>query len=233
MNNTLLYQYDISPFCAKVRRVLQLKGLDYQVHNIGALGTQLGEVKRLSSQGKLPVLELDGERLADSSLIVRELERRFPAVVPLIPDDEQQRAQVHLWEDWADESLYFLEVYLRFAVKENRGYWAGRVCAADPAWFAAIARPIVPATMMKQLKAQGMGRKSLAQVLTELDQHLQMLNALLYERDWLVGEQITLADIAVAVQLQAIAATPQGKQALLAYPDVQLWLARSGEEPEV
>ncbi|MBU2037587.1 MAG: glutathione S-transferase C-terminal domain-containing protein, partial [Gammaproteobacteria bacterium] len=59
------------------------------------------------------------------------------------------------------------------------------------------------------------------------------LNALLYERDWLVGEQITLADIAVAVQLQAIAATPQGKQALLAYPDVQLWLARSGEEPEV
>ncbi len=151
MNNTVLHQYEISPFCAKVRRVLQLKGLDYQVHNIGALGSQLGEVKRLSPQGKLPVLEFGGERLADSSLIVRELERRFPAVVPLIPDDEQQRAQVHLWEDWADESLYFLEVYLRFAVKENRGYWAGRVCAADPAWFAAIARPIVPATMMKQL----------------------------------------------------------------------------------
>ncbi|MCB2386435.1 glutathione S-transferase family protein [Thalassolituus alkanivorans] len=229
MNNAVLYQYEISPFCAKVRRVLQLKGLDYQVHNIGALGSQLGEVRRLSPQGKLPVLELDGERMADSSLIVRELERRFPAVVPLIPDDEQQRAQVHLWEDWADESLYFLEVYLRFAVKENRGYWAGRVCAADPAWFAAIARPIVPATMMKQLKAQGMGRKSLAQVLAELDQHLQMLNALLYGRDWLVGEQLTLADIAVAVQLQAIAATPQGQKALQGYPQIQLWLARSGE----
>lgn len=230
MNNTVLYQYEISPFCAKVRRVLQLKGLDYEVRNIGALTTQLGGVKRLSPQGKLPVLEFGGERLADSSLIVRELERRFPAVAPLLPDDEQQRAQVHLWEDWADESLYFLEVYLRFAVKENRNYWAGRVCAADPAWFATIARPIVPATMMKQLKAQGMGRKSLAQVLAELDQHLQMLNALLHEREWLVGEQITLADIAVAVQLQAIAATPQGQKALQGYPRLQLWLARSGEQ---
>ncbi|MCD8523635.1 MAG: glutathione S-transferase family protein [Saccharospirillaceae bacterium] len=229
MNTPLLHQYEISPFCAKVRRVLQLKGLDYAVRNIGALGTQLGGVRRLSSQGKLPVLDIAGERLADSSRIVRELERRFPAVAPLIPKDEQQRAQVHLWEDWADESLYFLEVYLRFAVKDNRDYWAGRVCAADPAWFAAIARPMVPATMMKQLNAQGMGRKPLAQVLAELDQHLQMLNALLHHRDWLVGEQITLADIAVAVQLQAIAATPQGKQALLAYPDVQSWLARSGE----
>ncbi len=233
MNNTVLYQYEISPFCAKVRRVLQLKGLDYEVRNIGALGTQLGEVRRLNPQGKLPVLDIGGERLADSSLIVRELERRCTAAVPLIPDDEQLRALVHLWEDWADESLYFLEVYLRFAVKENRDYWARRVCAADPAWFAAIARPIVPATMMKQLKAQGMGRKTLAQVLVELDQHLQMLNALLHERAWLAGEQITLADIAVAVQLQAIAATPQGKQALLSYPDVQSWLARSGENGEV
>ncbi len=48
MNNTVLHQYEISPFCAKVRCVLQLKGLDYEARYIGALGTQLGEVKRLS-----------------------------------------------------------------------------------------------------------------------------------------------------------------------------------------
>ena len=44
----ILYQYELSPFCDKVRRVLNLKGIAYRTQDISILDTLRGRLKKLS-----------------------------------------------------------------------------------------------------------------------------------------------------------------------------------------
>jgi len=57
------------------------------------------EVERLSGQPLVPVLELDGRVIADSTAIIEELERlqREP---PLYPREPARRAEVEIFVDW-------------------------------------------------------------------------------------------------------------------------------------
>ena len=50
-----------------------------------------------------------------------------------------------------------------------------------------------------------------------------ILDAELAQRDWLVGEQVTIADIAL---YSYTAHAPEGNDALDAYPHIRAWLAR-------
>lgn len=67
---------------------------------------------KLHPRGKLPVLDWDGERVADSTLICAYLDRRVPDP-PLLPTDPRDAALARLLEDCADESLDDFEMQLR------------------------------------------------------------------------------------------------------------------------
>jgi glutathione S-transferase len=88
--------------CGKIRKVLAFKGLPYRIEEYGGLRGILP--RRLSSAGKLPVLDYGDLRLSDSSAIARALDARHPSP-PLVPSSLDPHL-VHLLEDWADESLY-------------------------------------------------------------------------------------------------------------------------------
>ena len=122
----ILHQYEISPFCDKVRRILHWKGVPYAVSEI-PLGDR-ARVRRLSPVGKLPVIEHEGRVVADSTEIAWYLEERFPER-PLLPADPAERGRVHVLEDWADESLYFYEMRLRFTFPRNRARWVAALLA--------------------------------------------------------------------------------------------------------
>ena len=220
----LLYQFEISPFCDKVRRVLNLKGQAYDIENVSVAKTLSGYVKKLNPAGKLPVLEMGGERIADSSDIVEKLEERFPEPA-LYPSDPLLRAQVHILEDWADESLYFYEVRLRFTEPHNAECWVPAALAEDNALMKQIGKYVMPGAMAKTVNAQGLGRKSAETVTADLHRHLSALEALL-AGDWLVGDALSMADIAVYVQLYCIGVTREGEAALADYPSVREWMAR-------
>jgi glutathione S-transferase len=57
---------------------------------------------------------------------------------------------------------------------------------------------------------------------------LQVLDAHLSERDWLVGQQPTIADVANYAYL---AHAPEGEVSLADYPNVRAWLARFEQLP--
>src|SRR5262245_53682075 len=127
----VLHQWVISPFCGKVRRILEHKGLAYTVVNYNGLRAR--KASGLSSVGKLPVIDYDGERIQDSSDIAAFLEKKHPAQ-PLYPADPEQRAMAHVWEDWADESLFWFEVYQRFMYREAREAAARALSEGRPAF---------------------------------------------------------------------------------------------------
>lgn len=225
MSAITLYQFEMSPFCDKVRRVLRFKGLDYQVENVSLQQVQFGYLKKLTTTGKLPVLKINGSHVMDSSRIIEALERQYPDK-PLLPADKKQAALVHFFEDWADEGLYFNEVYLRFVLPSNAPEYAAMAAKEDNALFAAIGKMVAPGMIAKQAKAQGIGRKTLAEVMADLKKHFSHLSDWLDGQDYLVGDSLTLADISVASQLGCIVATPEGKGVAADYPRVGEWLKR-------
>ncbi|HKE16326.1 MAG TPA: glutathione S-transferase family protein, partial [Kofleriaceae bacterium] len=135
MPDVVLHQWEISPFCRKVRKVLALKGVAYRTVEYNGLRAR--GAARLSPAGKLPVLDYDGERIQDSSAICDFLDGKHPSPA-LVPADPEARALAHVLEDWADESLYFVEVYLRFAIPEVLPTAIDLLCAGRPRWERAI-----------------------------------------------------------------------------------------------
>jgi glutathione S-transferase len=222
-----LYQMEESPFCDKIRRSLHWKRIEYRVHEVSMLEV-LTRLKRVNPIRKVPALEIDGRVIADSTDIAHVLEERWPER-PLLPADPSERALCHVFEDWADESLYFYEMRLRFTFPKNGAHWLAVLMAHDTALVRAALSPVVASVIRRQCGAQGVGRKPDAMVLRDVERHLDALSAWLATRRWLVGSTLTLADIAVFAQLRCIDCASEGHARIAARPTIGEWMARVEE----
>ncbi len=220
----VLHQFEFSPFCDKVRRVLHYKRRPYETREVPPTET-LVRLRRLNPIGKVPVLEHDGNVISDSSEIVRYLDRVFPDP-PIFPADPRDRALAHLIEDWADESLYFFELWLRFGVRENAEEWSRRASHSEPPLIRRATERALPTVMRNVLRAQGLGRRSAEDVLAELERHLDAIETWLGDDEWLVGARLSVADVAAYSQLACAGETDEGASVLSKNPRVLAWMER-------
>jgi glutathione S-transferase len=219
-----LHQFEISPFCDKIRRVLHWKGQPYVVREV-PLVQAFTAVKKVNPIGKLPCLEHDGRFIGDSTDIAHYLEEQFPDP-PLLPADPKLRGQCHVLEDWADESLYFYEMRLRFTLPHNARRHIPALTAYDPAWMKTAARYVVPRMMRGVLGRQGLGRKPVERIVQDVERHIDAIAGWLGDGEWLVGSALSLADIAVFAQLACIRDTEEGGKVIEGRPAVAAWMAR-------
>lgn len=98
-----LYGVSLSPFVRKVRAVLALKDIDYELVAVmpGAMDSSFLAKSPLS---KVPVWEEDGWCLPDSSVICAYLERIVPAPT-VYPTPPRDFATALFWEEYADTRL--------------------------------------------------------------------------------------------------------------------------------
>jgi glutathione S-transferase len=223
----VLHQLEESPFCDKIRRALNWKRVPYAIHEVPLLEA-LTALRKVNPIGKVPALEVDGRVIADSTDIAYWLEERWPEP-PLVPRDPAERALCHFLEDWADESLYFYEMRLRFTFERNRARWIAALLEHDNALVRATFPPVVARATRKQCHAQGVGRRPEAMVLRDVDRHLDALTGWLAGKTWLVGAALSLADLAVYAQLRCIDCAEEGHARLAPRPVVVAWMARVAE----
>src|SRR5579863_4164218 len=77
MGRLRLYQFADSPFCAKVRKILDYKGAPYDLVEVDYLNR--AELLEASGQLMVPALTLEsGETIADSDRIAERLETEYP-----------------------------------------------------------------------------------------------------------------------------------------------------------
>jgi glutathione S-transferase len=229
-----LHQFKHSAFCEKVRLVLAAKGLDAKlVEVVPGLG-QL-ELFRLSGQRQVPVLVDGSEVIADSTEIAFHLEQRHP-LPPLLPADPKERAQVLLLEDWADTSL---------ASSCRRALL--QAAATNPKLRAALLPEATPSSLRQLVSAlpgglMGSVSDTLSSLLAPLEarqlhRNLEQLTQLVAGRSYLVGDRLSLADLAVVAQLSllrfpASAGAPlagEGVSGMADHPIVQpLFIWRDG-----
>ena len=225
MPDIILHQWEISPFCGKVRRILDFKGLEYSVRDY--TGWRVMAAGKLSQAGKLPVLEYDGQMIQDSSCIAAFLEEKHPEPA-LFPKSGRAAHLAHVFEDWADESLYWYEVYFRFMWPEGAAKAFNIMQQGRPAWETALITKSAIPMMRQKLRAQGIGKYDKETVTAQFLEHLQHLDGLLAEEKWLAGDSCSIADIAVASQLAEVQRTSHLASRFQDYPALSAWLARIG-----
>ncbi len=213
-----------SALCGKVRMALHAKALEFKVLNAHSPR----QAKRFNPRGRVPTLILDGEIIVDSSDIVTALDVRFPAR-PLTPSDPMQNAQAKLYEDWADEVLYFYLGWLRWGVDANFARMREARMSRLPWPRRWILPPIARRIACRRFCAQGVGLKGEAVVRRELEECVDALDTLLDGRNFLVGERLTRADLAVAAvvdQMGEERLTPELADGLRRRRAIVAWLDR-------
>jgi glutathione S-transferase len=192
-----LHQFRHSAFCEKVRLILAAKGLDYSVVEVTP-GVGQVALLQLSGQRQVPVLVDGGEAIADSTAIALHLEARTPEPA-LLPADPALRAQALLLEDWADTAL---ASGVRLALVQ--------AAAADPVLRTALLPDAMPEGLRSLVGAlpggllAGLGQVVDQGALRDLRAALEQLTVLVQAQPYLVGEGLSLADLAVAAQLSLL-----------------------------
>ncbi|MEY2928053.1 MAG: hypothetical protein RL367_2530 [Pseudomonadota bacterium] len=111
MPQILLHQYDNSPFSEKVRVCLGIKGLNWGAVDQPVIMPKPNLVPLTGGYRRIPVMQIGADIYCDSALIVRELERRYPAPT-LFPGGD--RGLAHALALWTDRSLFQAAVAVIF-----------------------------------------------------------------------------------------------------------------------
>lgn len=207
-----LHQFAMSHYCDKVRWALDLKGLDYEVHNY-APGEHIVALRRLTrGHSTLPVL-VDGDHIVRNSHdIITYLDAAYPAQ-PLTPTDVTLRDAALHWEAFADEHLGpHVRRVIYAALFRDSDLALQRITLGLPSTkkkLVAIGFPILRASMKRAMQIYPGPVARSEQALIE---HIGTLNAHMKTRDLLVGDRLTRADLAVASLLRPLLIDAQGNQ---------------------
>ena len=177
--------------------VLAVKGLNYREIEISP---GLGQVAifRLSGQRQLPVLVNGEDIISDSSAIIKYLEKLHPKP-KLIPEDPREEALVHVIEDWADTSMAkAARIVLLKSAATNPDLRDALLVNNIPDEFRKLINNL-PCDFIGDLSTF-INPNEEANLLSNLEK----LNKALKINQWLVGNNMSIADIAFAAQLSLL-----------------------------
>lgn len=195
-----LLQFSTSPFCRKVRLALGYKKIPYEIENL-TVGLHRLQLKPMTGLTTVPVLLLkqagQPEAIADSTSILHWLETYAPS---LQLADPTQRRLAWVLEDWLDESLAIATrfVYYHYRLGEGR--------AIDPSWTSLAVIRIV-------CRQYGINAATADLAAKRLTLGLEELAARWQTRPTLVGDRLSVADVAAAALLSPLALIPSYRQA--------------------
>jgi glutathione S-transferase len=106
-----LYQSQTSMFCEKVRIVMRMKNVPFEIFDVRPNRQPLID---FSGQRKVPVMSYDGKCIIDSTFISAFLEEQYPQN-SIYPENPSDKGLCLMLEDWADEVLNLAIRTLRHA----------------------------------------------------------------------------------------------------------------------
>jgi len=208
----ILWHIEVSHYNEKVRWALDHKAIPHErrvplpgPHSVNALVLTRGKQRRL------PVIEIDGRRIGDSTAIIVALERYKPDP-PLHPDDPTERARALELEDYFDEQL---------APEIRRLIWHHTIDDPD-----AVVEAVVPnasESRKRLMRALGpvarrtvrwdyrVSESSAATARDRIFAAMDRLEAEIQPTGYLVGDRFTAADLTAASLFTPLISAP-GRQ---------------------
>jgi glutathione S-transferase len=210
----VLWQIDVSHYAEKVRWALDYKEVDH-VRRSPLPGTHIPIALFLTrgTQPTIPVLQMDGRAIGDSTAIIAALDARYMEP-PLYPSKPEERAHALELEDWFDENLGPHTRLLPFYE-----------LIQEPEIFAEVAAESVPGPLGKAKPVVGAygriytslrwganksddaerARKGIVAAFDRLETELEEGDG-----EFLVGNRLSVADITAASLFYPIVVPPEG-----------------------
>ncbi len=220
-----LYQFELCPFCHKVKAGLDLKGIKADRVEVNPMNKK--ELPELPEEApkKVPVIELDGRLVYDSTDILKLLDEVKPEVSPFLPTDETQRAKALEIEDWVDDVLTFALPTVIY------GTWGEAAKAAQvtarTSNFGFVQNMAVRAggsMIMHQVAKRILKKNGKTDGRAWMTENLDQIEAWLQD-DFLVGPELSLADVAVQGALTCVTEFPVF-ESIMARPKIATWYKR-------
>ena len=192
-----LHQFRHSPYCLKIRMALAAKKLEYRTVEITPAIGQI-DIFQKTGQRKLPVLFDNEVPIHDSSLIIRHLEK-IQTEPKLIPDNSKERSQSQIIENWSDTTLansikiVFLEEIMKNPALFS-SLFPNEISNSIEKFF--VNMPFSIGSQISGLVNQ--------KVKESLRLNLDYLTTLVQKENFLVGKELTVADISVASHLSLL-----------------------------
>ncbi len=168
MAKPVLFGHPVSPFVRKARTILALKGVEYDFRLV-IPGSDDAAFRAASPLGKIPAFQDDQAKFGDSTVLFHYLNRYYEGP-ELLPDTPQEFASALWFEEYADTVL--------------TGIVGGHLFAEVVLAERLFRRAPIQADIDKALNV-------------ELPKVYEQLEGALDGRQWLVGDALTIADVAV------------------------------------
>ncbi|XP_014090943.1 failed axon connections isoform X1 [Bactrocera oleae] len=197
-----LYQFSrtpllpsLSPYCLKVETWLRLAGLKYE--NVDH------KMRFRSKKGQLPFIELNGEEIADSAIIIKELSARYEKNLDAALTTEQRNVSYAMIA-MLENHLIWIIFYWRAKYPDNvlKGYKVNLQHALGLRWPNSILNFVFKFTFgrkwfqgSKKLKAHGIGVHSPEEIEEFGKNDLKVLSEMLDCKPFFFGDEPTTLDV--------------------------------------
>lgn len=224
-NVATLYQFELCPYCHKVKAGLDLKGVAYRKVEVNPMNKKELPALPEDAPKKVPVLELDGEMVFDSTDILTFLDDKRPTTTPFLPADPAAAEQAKTIEQWVDDELTFSMPTVIY------GTWGEATKAAQVTartsnfgFMQNIAVRAGGSLIMHQVAKRILKKRNKTDGRKWMDENLDQIEAWLGDKPFLVGDEPTLADAAVhgaltCVQEFPVFASVRSREKLAAWYD--------------
>lgn len=202
-HTVVLFQFEYSPFCAKIRYILDFKNIPYKVVNLPPLGYQHFN-RQLSGQTKVPYIIHQNQIITDSTDIALYLEKIKPEP-SILPEDPVFREKVLLLEDYLDEVVQPSIGKLIYVTN----YKNPEKLIADPTLTTGFKiidnnkKTIIPLVLKSVLRKRKLSLNDEPDLLKRLQEVLERIQHLVDDKVFLLTDQPTLADFALISYLDS------------------------------
>jgi glutathione S-transferase len=198
----VLWQYNFSNFNEKARWALDFKQVP---HERRSLLPGFPRAMAFSLRGTLPVLDLGGERIMDSTRIIEALEHRFPERPLYPPDDAERRRALELEELFDERAGHDMRRVAFWELREDPGYMASYLATEQGTPVHTAIRAGIPVAWQFMKRRYDFSedefRRSREALVTALDR----IEAERGGGEHLVGESFSVADLTAAALLFPLA----------------------------
>ncbi len=195
----LLVHHPVSAFSRKIRIILNEKKMLFVLREEEPWALS-DEAYQLNPSGSLPIFVYDGKAISGNYAISEFLEEASPDV-PLLPKNIEKRAETRRLCEWFDEKFYH-EVFLQ----------------------------IVTEKVFKRFSNGGAPNAKVINIgLNNLAFHLEYVDWLAERRNYLAGDEFSLADIAAAAQISVI--DYLGDVPWDGYKNAKIWYSKIKSRP--
>lgn len=191
----------LSPYCLKVETWLRLAGLKYE--NVDH------KMKFRSKKGLLPFVELNGEEIADSAVIIKELAQKFDKDLDAGLDNAQKNVS-HAMISMIENHLFWVVMWWRTKHPDNiiRGYKVNLQHALGTRIPSGILNFFFKISYgrkgLKKVKAHGIGVHKPEEIMEFGQNDLKVLSDMLADKPFFFGDEPTTLDVVAFANLAQI-----------------------------